>query len=293
MLIRLITFLIVALLSSAVIFAQDKRAVPVCRQASAAALRPLPKMDYECPEGVNDYVESILKLPARLAAIQDVIKELQGFTDPAWWRVTVDELNACEVHGGAGELTDDEKQRWRTGDVAINLIGNQQMRLVIIADPCYQAGFGGSNAFLLYRNRTGVTISQVLNGYYSRVDNSVGIGFANLGAEQIIEISTANSMPPSLVSYFFVIDAKTNQAVPKNIFKEGRKLTNQISSAMLLGDLKTPPELKINGRQTLNSTFSVYHDSERGTIDDSGRTLQRIVYRWNGRFYTPVQNGLR
>ena len=262
--------------------AQRQRPVPICRQVAFSALKALPKMDYECPEGVNDYDESILKLPARLASIQDVIKQLQGFKDPAWWRVTVDELNACEVHGGVGELTDDEKQRWRNGDLAINLIGNQQMRLVIVTDPCYQAGFGGSNVFLLYRNRTGVTVSQVLNGYYSRVDNSVGIGFATLGAEHIIEIATANSMPPSLVSYFFVIDPETKTAVPRKLFKEGNHLTNEIDSAMLVSEepsaQKRPAELEIIKRNRLAPSFSAYQDI-------GGPRLKRIVYHWNGRFY--------
>jgi hypothetical protein len=283
-LIRQITVLIAAVfISNVVAVAQKQRSVPICRQTAFSALKPLPKMDYECPEGLNDYDEKILPLPARLASIRDVVKELQGFTDAAWWQSTVDELNACEVHGGVGELTDDEKQRWRDGDLTINLIGNQQARLVIIADPCYQTGYGGSNAFLLYRNGAGITISQVLNGYYSRVDNSLGIGFANLGTDQIIEISTSNSMPPSMVSYFFVIDPKTKTAMPKKLFKDGNRLTNEIYSAMLVSEEASsgqnrPAELEIIKRHQLAASFSAYRDT-------GDRHLKRVVYRWNGKFY--------
>jgi hypothetical protein len=271
------------------VLGQKQRADPVCNQTTAAAFKPLPKLVYECPDGANDSDDAILKLPQRLTAINDLVKELAGFTSPAWWQASVDNLNACAFKESVGELTNDQKDAWRRGDYRFQLFGDHEVRLALIDDPCYQTGYNGSNAFLMVRRGARVFVTQVLNGYYSRVDNSVGIDFANLNGRQLIEISTANSMPPSLVYYYFVIDPKTNQAVPKNLFKEGGKLTNQISSAMLLGDSKTPPELKIIRRHALNPTFSAYQDSERGTmIDDSGRTLRRIVYRWNGRFYAPT-----
>jgi len=62
------------------------------------------------------------------------------------------------------------------------------------------------------------------------------IDFAELNDQQIIEISTANNMPPEVTNYYYVIDPRTNQAVPRNIFKEGRKLTNEIRSAMIIGE---------------------------------------------------------
>ncbi len=36
-------------------------------------------------------------------ALRGVVKELEAFSDPAWWQAEVDDLNACEVHGSAGE----------------------------------------------------------------------------------------------------------------------------------------------------------------------------------------------
>lgn len=272
--------------------AQAKKVVPNCMQAPFDALKQFPKIEYDCPEGVNDFDDKILKLPQRLASIRSAIKELETFTNPKWWAASVDELNACAVHKSVGALTDEEKEAWLRGDNFVNLIGNQQMRLVLIDDPCYQTGFSGSNAFLLYRKDGKVFVSQVLNGYYSRVDNSVGVDFAMLNGQRIIEISTANSMPPSLYYYYFAIDPKTNKAVPKKMFKEGKKFTNEIYSDMLMDypqNLHLPKdasELNIIRRGRLAPSFSAYEVNDQGRIkSDQGRNLDRIIYRWNGRFY--------
>jgi len=274
---------------------QSQKLVPNCMQAPFDARKSFPKLEYECLEGVNDFDEKILKLPQRLAEIQRVIKELETFTNPNWWQSSVDELNACSIHQSVGALTAEEKESWLSGDHFFDLIGNRQMRLVLLADPCYQTGFGGSNAFLLYHKDGKVFVSQVLNGYYSRVDNSVAIDFAKLNGQQIIEVSTSNSMPPSMVNYYFVIDPKTNQAVPKNMFKDGKKLTNRIYSDMLLGDPeefglpKDAGELNIIRKGRLAPSFSAYEQDNEGRVDAHGKRLNRIIYRWNGRFYLARQ----
>jgi hypothetical protein len=273
-------------------FAQKEKAALVCRQVTFAAFKPLPKLEYACPDGLIDSDDEILKLPARTAAIRRLEGALESFTGVAWWDASVDDLNACEIHGRVGELTNEENERVKQGDYSFQLFGNHQIRLVLLADPCYQTGYAGSNAFLLYRRDGRVFVTQVLNGYYSRVDNSVGIDFAKLNTQQLVEVSTANSMPPSLWYHYFVIEPKTNKAVPKKIFKDGNKLTNEIYSAMLMGepkDLGLPKdegELKIIRNGRLAPTFSVYAEDEHGTID--GR-LRRIVYRWNGQFYLPAR----
>jgi hypothetical protein len=166
------------------------------------------------------------------------------------------------------------------------------MRLAMFDDPCYQTGYQGSNAFLLYHKDGKVFVSQLLNGYYSRVENSVGIDFATLNGQQIIEVSTANSMPPSLVYYYFAIDPKTNKALPKRIFKDGRKLTNQIYSDMLMDEpesLRLPKdatELNIIRQGRLAPSFSSYDVDDHGKIHgNQNRNLNRTIYRWNGRFY--------
>jgi hypothetical protein len=287
----LLRVLSLLLLVSAASFAQDTKPVPSCRQSTFAAIKPLPKLEYDCPDGPTDSDDQILKLPERLSAIRDVMKELESFANPAWWQTKVDDLNACKVHGSAGELTDDEKEEWKRDNYSFDLFGNRELRLVLIPDPCYQTGFNGSNAFLLYRKTDKVFVTQVLNGYYSRVDNSVGMRFANLNGRDLIEVSTGNSMPPSLVSYFFMIDPKTNKAVPKKLFRAGNKLTNEMYSAMLLSepvDLGLPKdaaEMKVIQSGRLAPSFSVYQETDQGKIDANGRKLRRIVYRWNGRFY--------
>ncbi len=275
------------------VFGQKVKPVPACTQTTFAAFKALPKLEYECPEDVIESDDKILKLPQRRTAIAGLVKELAQFSNAAWWQANVEELNACGIHGDAGELTDDEKQRWKDGDFSFNLFGNHEVRLALLDDPCYQTGFAGSNAFLLYHKDGKVFVSQVLNGYYSRVDNSVGITFAKLNGQQIIEISTANSMPPSMVYYYFTIDPVTNKAAPKKIFKDGNKFTNQVYSDMLLADPKdiglpaNASELNVivNGRMA--PSFSAYDQNERGRIEASGRKFHRIIYRWNGRFYSP------
>jgi len=273
-------------------FAQGQKPVPACTQRTFAIFKQLPKLEYNCPPATSDSDQAILKLPERAAAIRDVEESLEMFTSTTWWQANVEDLNACQVHGTAGELTEEEKQNWQSGDYGFDLLGNHQVRLAIIADPCYQTGYGGSNIFLLYYTNQRVFVSKLIDGYYSRVTNSVGLDFANLNRRQIVEVTTANSMPPSLVSYFFEIDPVTNKAAAKNLFKQGTKLTNRIYSDMLMGGLsdeglpKDADELSIIRNHRLAASFSAYEESDHGTIDANGRKLRRIIYRWNGRFYT-------
>ncbi|HMH42819.1 MAG TPA: hypothetical protein VK557_05010 [Pyrinomonadaceae bacterium] len=270
--------------------AQRKKPVLVCTQAGFAAFKPLPKLEYECPEGQADYGDEILKLPSRLAAIHKLERSLESFTSAAWWNANVDELNGCEIHGRAGKLTAEEKQKVDDNDYDLKIFGNHQMRLAVLADPCYETGYSGSNAFLLVRRAGRVFVSQVLNGYASRFGNSVGVDFADLKGQTIVEISTATSLPPSLWYHYFVIDPGTNKVVPKTLFKEDNKLTNGVYSDMLMGDPKDfdlpkdATELNIIRNGRLAPSFSAYTQDENGKVD--GR-LRRIIYRWNGRFYVP------
>src|SRR5437867_7028661 len=95
--IRLIAFtmLLHAGLMSAAVTAQKQKPIPACSQATFAALRELPKMEYDCPDETQEWDGKILKLPERLEAIRQVVKQLGGFRNPNWWRAGVDELNAC------------------------------------------------------------------------------------------------------------------------------------------------------------------------------------------------------
>lgn len=272
--------------------AQDKT-VPVCSEGNWAALKQLPRLEYTCSETLTESDSRILSLPRRRAALARVMETLRSYTNPAWWEAKVNELSACELKGGAGELSDEEKERWRSGDYSFLLFGDNQTRLVLISDPCFQTGYNGSNAFVLHRQEGRVFVTQVLDGYYSRAANSVGIDFANLNGRRIVEVATGNSMPPSLVSYFFTID-QSGRAVPRRIFRAAGRLTNEIYSAMLMGEpaqFRLPTaatELNIIRDGKLAQRFSAYEENERGRIDADGRKLRRVVYRWNGRFYLPT-----
>jgi len=269
-------------------FAQRMPRATVCKQDVLAALKPLPDLAYDCPVDVIDSDENVLNLPARAAAIKIFEQKLAAFNEATWWQANVDDLNICDLHGSAGELTNEEREKLKGNEYQFRLFGDRQFRLVLTADPYYQTGYNGTNAFLLYRKEEKVFVSQVLNGYYSRIDNSVGMTSANLNGQSVIEISTANSMSPEFTNYYFGIDPRTNRAIPRKIFKDGQRLTNQISSAMLFSEPgpKDAAEMTVIRRNQLASAFSVYADDDRGKIDDNGRKLRRIVYRWNGRFYS-------
>jgi len=269
-------------------FAQ-RRSKPalVCKRPVLAALKPIPKLSYPCDDQLNDYDEKTLKLPARLTAIKTLMSQLSSFTDSTWWSTDIVDLGVCDYSKQPGPLTRDQRHSFLGGDYLFWLFGNGQIRLVLVPDPCYQTEYGGSNAFVLYRDASRVTVTQVLDGYFSRADNSVNVRLAKLNTQQIVEVSTGSGgLTPSLTNYYFVIDPNTHQAIPKNLFIDDKKPTNEISSAMLLSDSRAASEpLKVIQGQTLAPTFIIYVDDANGKIDDNGRTLSRKVLRWNGKVY--------
>ena len=286
--------LILLLLSSLTCPAQKQRA-NVCSQTTFAAFRRLPKLSYQCPQQFDESDEQMLKVPERIEELNKLAGELESFTDAAWWQTGVEDLNACEMHGEAGALDAEERASLTRGDYPISLFGDRSLRLIMVTDPCFQTGYNGSVAFLLYRYGGRVFVTRVLDGYYSRVDNSVGFDFADFEGQQIIELSTSNSMPPSVTNHYFVIDPKTHRAVPENIFKVGRKLTNQISSAMILGEPaelglpRNAQDMQLIRRHRLLPNFSTYQE----TFEGNGRKLKLVVYRWNGRFYVEAEKHRR
>jgi hypothetical protein len=275
---------------------QGKGETFVCKQEVFATAKPLPKLNYKCrPDEANDYDESILKRPERIGAIRDYMRQLQALTGRNWWDADVSDLNLCYFSGRAGELAEEEREKFRSGDYQINLFGNSRMRLVLISDPCFQTGYNGSNAFLLYRQNGKVTVTEVLDGYYSRADNSVALDFARLNAEQLIEISTTTGgLLPYITNYYFAIDKK-GRAVPKRLFKEGKRLTNKITSAMIPGGGEMLPqseaEMEIIKGNKLANSFNTYGvgNGPGGITDASGSRLQRRVYKWNGQFYSRLK----
>jgi hypothetical protein len=273
----------VALLSVSAYGQRSNRPL-TCKKATLAALQPKPELSYECDAQLNDWDEKILKLPARAAAIKTLVSELSSFTDAAWWASDPVDLGACEFTGKVGTLTRDQRQSFVDGEYLFWLFGNERIRLLLIPDPCYQTQYGGANAFLLYRSGGRVTVTQVLDGFFSRADNPLTLAFANLNGEDIVEVATwSGGLNPTLTNYYFAVDPKTGHAAPKKLFKGDHGPTNEISSALLFNSASTP--LKIVRGQTLARSFSLYVDDQNGKIDDNGRTLSRKILRWNGKLY--------
>ena len=281
------TLLLILILSLSTASFAQRTTTLVCKRAALKALKPMPKLMYPCDGEANDSDEKILKLPARLDALKTLTSELAALTDSAWWTTDTIDLNVCDYTKKPGTLTRDQRQSFLDGDYLFWLFGNDRTRLVLIPDPCYQTGYGGSNAFLLNRSRGRVFVTQVLDGYFSRADNPVTLAFARLNGEEIVELSTGTGgLNPNLTNYYFVIDPRTHQALPKNLFKGENGSTNQISSALLLSDSRTgSTPLQIIRAHTLARSFIIYTDDANGKIDDNGRTLTRKILRWNGKIY--------
>ena len=266
-------------------YAQRRQPVLICKQPVFAALKPMPDISYECDSQLNAWDEKILKLPARVTAIKTLMTELSSFSDAAWWAADVVDLSVCDYTNAPGRLTSEQRRSFMNGEYVFWLFGDSRIRLALIPDPCYQSEYGGANAFLLYRNGGRVFVTQALDGYFSRADNSVGLAFAKLNGQEIIEISTGSGgLTPSLTNYYFVIDPRTHQAVPRNLFKGEHGPTNEISSAMLFNDVPATA-LKVLRGNTLAKSFTIYVDDANGKIDDNGRTLSRKIMRWNGTLY--------
>ncbi|HEX8749290.1 MAG TPA: hypothetical protein VF717_19095 [Pyrinomonadaceae bacterium] len=277
--------------------AQKGNEPPACRQEVFARLQPLPKLSYRCrPDAVNDYDEAILKRPERLRAIREYMVRLASFAGRSnWWGASVEEMNVCYLRGSAGRLDEEEAVKFRRGDYPVNLFGNDSIRLVVASDPCYQTGYGGSNAFLLYRRTDRTIVTQALDGHFSRADNSIGLDFALLNRRQLIEISTTTGgLNPYITNHYFVIDNTAGRAVPAKIFKSGKGLTNRITSVLILDDGTFPEEfaeMRIIKGSRLAERFYTYEDAggEGSIKDSSGRSLRRRVYTWNGQYYTRRQ----
>jgi hypothetical protein len=273
-------------------FAQQKKKLPVCQAAVLAAFLPLPELKYQCNAELSDYDEKVLKQPNRIRAIKNLERRLESFASPAWWQASVDDLTLCELHRKPGVLSPEEREKLRIGDYIFDLFGDHSLRLVLLKDPCYQTGYFGSNAFLLYRKGGRVFVTQVLDGYYSRADNPVGLSFAYLHGQQIVEVSTGTGgLHASLTNYYFAIDPATNKAEPKKLFKGEKGLTNEISSGLLMSepkDLDLPKEARelnvIRGHK-LAPAFSIYAEDTEGKIETPSGKMTRTILKWNGRFY--------
>ena len=113
-----------------------------------------------------------------------------------------------------------------------------------------------------------------------------------MNGRQIIEISTGTGgLHPSVTNYYFVINPKTNKAVPKKLFKGDKGLTNEVTSDLLMSepenlDLpKDAGELNIIRGHKLAPEFSIYAEDDAGKIESPRGKMTRTILKWNGRFY--------
>lgn len=259
-----------------------------CKLPALKALRSVPKLKYKCREDTSDYDEKLLKFPERVAAVRRYTNSLESlYKDPRWWASSVDDLTYCDIHRKVGPLTKKDKESLHGGDYRYRLFGNRQIRVVSTDDPCFDAGYGGSDIFLLNRTSGRVFATEIIDGFSSRADNPFDVGFATLNGEQLVEIASATGgFNPMVINYYFAINGRTNRAVPKNLFKGEKGLTNTITSMMLLADPEEyglPPKsepLVIIKNHRLTESFSTFDQSP-----GDSQKFAATVRRWNGRFY--------
>jgi hypothetical protein len=205
-------------------FSQTNRII-ACKPAAFAAIKALPELNYACPEDIIESSDLMLKLPERASAINAVIKNLESFSSPDWWNTAVDDLNACYLRGKPGKLTTDELNQFTDEEFQSKLLGNNRIRLVLVPDPCYQTYYNGANIFLLYKKGEKISVTEAIDGYFSRLPNSVSLKVFRLGADEVIEIETVNiwGMRPHYTSFYFVIDKITGKAVEVKLSGNGKR----------------------------------------------------------------------
>ena len=108
----------------------QRKSIAVCRKAAAAALKPMPKVDYQCGSE-QKWDEKQLKSPARLDALTSLTTELSALSGPEWLQTSVADLNTCDFKNGQpGTLNAEERRQFTDGEYRSSLFGDNQIRLV-------------------------------------------------------------------------------------------------------------------------------------------------------------------
>lgn len=279
------------LLFSAPAFGQTR----ACKRAALAALKPIPPLKYECYANESDAEDGKISGENRRKALDLYANTLEKMTFADWWQTAVEDLTVCDFRQKAGALSKEEQTEYEGGEYFYNLRGNNQFRAIVVREPCRQSSFNELNVFLLNRVGRKVYASLIIDGFVTRADFPLGFNSGLLsGTEPIIEIATTSGgLNPRETNYYFTIHKKSMRAVPKNMFRdENGKMTNQISSMMLMGDAEdyglprgsvSLQVIKQNGR--LARTFDVFLYTGEPIGNDGNEKFKRQTMTWNGRFY--------
>lgn len=260
----------------------DKKRPLRCTAVALAALKSIPKLEYDCSGNTDED----LKSPERKAALRTFLKEIKTvYADDAWWAISVEDLKQCALTNEARELTEDEQEQLR---YKIDLFGDGSTRLLTVVDPCIWYSSNTLNSYILQRDGNRVYATQVLNAYYTRIDEAVAMEVAEYNGERLIFVYTNTSdgmMPPSpfTTCYVYTINPRAHRAVPKNIFFD-KKLTNRFryddylfaDEDEKLANRWHAPEFVHNGK--LASRFIVYNLYKH--------RLSQETYVWKGRYFT-------
>ena len=259
-----------------------------CTKAALDALKPIPEFEYECAEAQDDN----LKSPERRAALDDYLRELEEtFDDAEWWATPVAELNACSVAKEARALS-----RSESSDFAFNiaLYGDQSTRLVAVADPCIKYSYRTLNAYVLQRAGGRVYATQVVDAFFTRFDAALAMSAAQLNGERLLIIERteygggAFSMVTTAAAY--TINPRTHRAVPKKIFREKGKLTNEFAydappffdaDQQMSEDKGWRSPLFVRDGRLARRVY-VYRPTGRGHF-------RHDTYAWNGRYYAAAR----
>ncbi|MEW6129362.1 MAG: hypothetical protein AB1757_20145 [Acidobacteriota bacterium] len=253
-----------------------------CTQAALDSIIEMPELEYECIGNEEDDLKSL----ERRKAMQEYLQAIESnFADKAWWATSVEQLNACAIAKEARALTKSEGDDF---EMNIHLYGDGQTRLVSVVDPCIHYSYSTLNTYILERVGEQVFATQILNAYYTRIDAALALDVAEHQGERLLFVTTNTSdgmMPPDLFTTFkvYTINSRTHRAVPKKIFKENSKLTNEFRFDQYLftgrdahlANRWQPPKIILN--RSLAPRFYVYTPRKH--------RLVRETYIWKGRYY--------
>jgi hypothetical protein len=258
-----------------------------CTKQALAALKSIPKLDYDC---TGDSDDEIQQSPGRRAALKAYRPKLESAVGPGFWAASVDELNACATRNNERARTPEDQ---RELDSNPRVLGDGSTRLILSLDPCVKYSYITQNGFILQRAGGRVYSSQVLDAFYSRLDPGVELHLARHNGATVVVVETnSEATMNTLFSTFHVysLDPQTHRTVPMKLFINGGKLSNEFEfDEYLFDDEQTmrqwhAPELVHNGR--LSPRFTVYTmRKDQHQSRDVASKFSRKTYVWNGRYY--------